>query len=229
MEFRLVYRGPLVSNGRVVEKQMLRRALHPQMKMLWHQSSLIENPSLYLEQGKFTFLPLVSSRIGGLFAELDILFLRHQRPGDLLRHGGDIDNRLKTLLDSLRVPQAKQNEIPLGESPHPDEVPFYCLLEDDALVTKLTITTDQLLEPGGPSEASVVIHVTVKDRGDSRFLGLLLTRPEIGSNDQLPPSRAGAFMIAAIHARKSTDGSGYRVIAEGTQKVGQIRGRSPRC
>lgn len=181
MEFRLSYRGPLVSNGTVEEKQTLRRHFHPQLRILWGQPPLDEHRTSFLneqdvgasislleKQGAFTFAPLVSSKVG-LVAELDVLFLRRQRPGELLRHGGDIDNRLKTLLDSLRVPQAKQTEIPASDSPGADEQPFYCLLEDDALVTRLTITTDQFLEPGVPSDVLVIVRVTVKETGASRF------------------------------------------------------------
>ena len=183
MEFRLVYRGALRSNDSVAAKHKLRRALHPQLKALWNQPPLEQQRPLYMDanaafgslrqtQGRFTFAPLVNSKLS-LVAELDILFLRRQRPGALLHHGGDIDNRLKTLLDSLRVPQAKQSEIPQDESPLPGEDPLYCLLEDDALVTRLTVTTDQLLEPGeDPSEAWVVIHVTVKDTAASRWWSL---------------------------------------------------------
>jgi hypothetical protein len=129
MEFRLVYQGRLVSSGSVLEKQTLRRVLHPQLKALWHQpplddARLVYGDQLYQREGVFKFAPLVSSK-RKLVAELDILFLRPQRPGDLLlHHGGDIDNRLKTLLDSPRIPRARQNEIPQGDSPLPDEEPF---------------------------------------------------------------------------------------------------------
>jgi hypothetical protein len=45
-----------------------------------------------------------------------------------------IDNRLKTLLDALRMPntaEAQQAKIDRG-----DDDPIHCLLQDDALVTK---------------------------------------------------------------------------------------------
>ena len=35
---------------------------------------------------------------------LKILFLRKEGPGKLILQGGDIDNRLKTLLDALKMP-----------------------------------------------------------------------------------------------------------------------------
>jgi hypothetical protein len=75
---------------------------------------------------------------------------------------------MKTLLDSLRVPRAKQ-EIPAGDSPGADEEPFCCLLEDDALVTRLTIATDQFLEPGAEPDVLVIVRVTVKETGAARF------------------------------------------------------------
>jgi len=69
--------------------------------------------------------------------------------------GGDIDNRVKTILDALRVP-AEPNAVPQGDAPRPDEVPFYCVLEDDKLVTALSVQTERLLEPSvDPNEALV--------------------------------------------------------------------------
>jgi hypothetical protein len=40
----------------------------------------------------------------GAQAELDVLLLAANLPGALIRRGGDIDNRLKTLFDALSVP-----------------------------------------------------------------------------------------------------------------------------
>ncbi len=51
---------------------------------------------------------------------------------------------MKTLFDALRVPEKKQ----LAKiTPQDDENPFFCLLEDDALITGFCVTTDALLEP----------------------------------------------------------------------------------
>jgi hypothetical protein len=80
----------------------------------------------------FWFVPLV------MICGLDILFLRPDKPGGVI-WAGDIDNRLKTLL-----PEA--NERYHERTPEPDETPFYCLLEDDKLITKVSIETDQLLQ-----------------------------------------------------------------------------------
>jgi hypothetical protein len=59
-----------------------------------------------------------------------------------MTNGGDIDNRVKV----LKVPR-ECNEIPKEQGPEKDEEPFFCLLEDDSLITKVAITTDRLLTP----------------------------------------------------------------------------------
>jgi hypothetical protein len=116
--------------------------------------------------GEFWFVPLVS-QTAGLVAELDILFVRPQLPGAVVSSGGDLDNRIKTLLDALRVPRA--GEIAATDRPGESEDPFYCLLEDDILVTRLAVTADQLLQPLEPEEVLLVIHVGIKKTGRPRL------------------------------------------------------------
>lgn len=111
---------------------------------------------------KFRFIPLVR-RKNDFTCDLDILFMRRGSPGDLIV-SGDIDNRVKTLIDGLRVPRecAEVDGIP-----DQDEDPFFCLLEDDSLITSLKITTDRLLTPiaddEGKSAVELIVHVTVID------------------------------------------------------------------
>lgn len=110
------------------------------------------------------FVPLVSEA-GGFTCSLDVLFLRRDNPGSLIEHGGDVDNRIKVLFDGLTMPiDVKQ----LGGFPiEPDEDPFFCLLEDDKLVTNISVTTDRLIIPQENEEdvndVFLVIHVTVVD------------------------------------------------------------------
>lgn len=82
-------------------------------------------------------------------------FGRHA--GQLVNHGGDLDNRIKTLLDALRKPS--QTELPADDLPTPHELPFYCLLQDDALITTLSVTTDRLLAPAPPNDVELIILV----------------------------------------------------------------------
>jgi len=90
------------------------------------------------------FVPLVSKE-GGFTCSLNILFLRRDNPDNHVESGGNIDNRIKVLLDGLKMPQVVQDlgGIPLDVS----ENPFFCLLEDDSLITSLSVETDRLLTP----------------------------------------------------------------------------------
>ena len=109
-------------------------------------------------QGGANFIPLVRKSLG-LACELDVTFLRKEEPGSLVLQSGDLDNRMKTLPDALKVPGP--SDMKAGA---PDADPFYCLLEEDALNTGLNIKTDRLLDkPNAPvSEVHLVIGVTVR-------------------------------------------------------------------
>ena len=100
--------------------------------------------SLLRPMGSFTFAPLVSAEMNAT-AELVVTLLRPEPPGNLLTQGGDIDNRLKTLFDALTMPR-HLNALAIGSTPSADEAPFFCLLEDDNLVTSIQVKTEQLLE-----------------------------------------------------------------------------------
>jgi hypothetical protein len=189
MRFVLTYDGLLPSSGDPSDKHNVRVQIHPQLKRQWEvdgclasivnakpppppepnelgitkllrRMTELEKP-IKLQRGLFCFVPLVTKRLN-LTCFLDITFLRPEEPGQLIRHGGDIDNRIKTLLDSLRVPD--ENEVSKF-SPEPGQDPFYCLLEDDCLVTGLQVKTERLLVPPKPtpvSEVRLVIAVTVR-------------------------------------------------------------------
>jgi hypothetical protein len=90
----------------------------------------------------FSFLPLVTEALC-LRCSLDILFLRREEKNYILQ-GGDIDGRLKTLFDSLRM-IGEGHELPPGAAPEPDETPFFCLLEDDKLISEVHVKTGPLL------------------------------------------------------------------------------------
>ncbi len=109
----------------------------------------------------FRFAALVTARYE-MVCGLEILFLRPEPPGGLITKGGDIDNRLKTLFDALRMPRVPE-ELPAGDVPAGDEDPFFCLLEDDALITAIDVRTDVLLDPSAhASEALLTIRVQTR-------------------------------------------------------------------
>lgn len=147
MIFTLTYDGELKPNGTAKHKQEIRRLFHRQLLELWEGTPFeqLKSPSESLTKtiGKFRFFPLVSVGRNEM-AELKITMLRPgQGPGYIVGQGGDIDNRLKTLLDSLRMPDSNQVS---KEQPGDNETPFFCLLEDDKLISDLSISTDRLLE-----------------------------------------------------------------------------------
>jgi len=173
MDFTLSYRGPLKANAGPKEKQLIRRYFHKQFAILWQQFPLSSVGTTYLKPAPdprnahlsilrdcppFTFAPLVCARQRWT-ASLDITFLRPEAPGSLITQGGDIDNRIKTLLDALRMPH-NLNELPKDDQPATDERPFFCLLEDDNLVTGLRVTTDRLLE-GDQRSSDVLLIIKV--------------------------------------------------------------------
>jgi hypothetical protein len=164
MKFRLYYRGKLKSNqgkgDKIKHKQEIRRDFHFQLSRLWSIDKFlrdnINQPSFLIKRGSFNYLPIVCSEFSTI-SELNILFLRPEKPGNVF---GDIDNRIKTLIDSLRIP--KNSEIPKGDSPKENENPFYCLLEDDSLVSRFSVSTDHFLDWKDEYEVLVIITVNVK-------------------------------------------------------------------
>lgn len=109
--------------------------------------------------GDHEFTPLVRDSMA-LVCGLDILFLRKEVAGRLVEHGGDLDNRIKTLFDALRMPS--ESELKFADGPI--DGPFHCLLEDDRLITDTSIETGYLLTGStvARSEVRLVINVTVR-------------------------------------------------------------------
>lgn len=173
MDFSLYYRGDLKSNARPLDKHNIRRQFQVQLEDLWKHlplqpfaQRLLQPPKegelgILRDRHGYTFAPLVCEQLG-LVAELNILLLWPAAPGAIITSGGDIDNRMKTLLDALKYP-SEPTDLPSGSVPAPDENPFYCLLEDDSLITKLSVETDRLLTPvTSSSEVVVIIRVRTK-------------------------------------------------------------------
>jgi hypothetical protein len=110
-----------------------------------------------IKVGNREFFPLVRKSFA-LNCGLKVLFLRKEDPGKVYQ-GGDMDNRLKTLFDSLSIPNDQQ----IVDDPTMEN-PIYCLLEDDALITSCEIDTKRLLSRpnASPHEVHLVIDVDVR-------------------------------------------------------------------
>ncbi|QYU67793.1 hypothetical protein J4558_23390 [Leptolyngbya sp. 15MV] len=173
MKFRLTYSGPLLAtqpnrdSARAWHKHAIRKTFHLQLKKLWATDPGLRS---FAELGAkkptdawptfskagFDWRPLACSK-HHLHCELDILLLRPGEPGSAL---ADIDNRLKTLFDALRMPQSAQE---LGRNQDGSEVlqaaedqPFNVLLEDDKLISAVSVQTDRLLECISPEKTDTL-------------------------------------------------------------------------
>ena len=125
--------------------------------------------------GDKRIVPLVTESMH-LNCSLDVLLLRRTKPHQLYSEG-DLDGKIKTLLDALKKPGPNDNK-------DGDEDPLYCLMEDDKLLTELKLVGDLLLPAEdqlitvpedteedsenpwklklGEQHAVVIIHVKVK-------------------------------------------------------------------
>ena len=174
MKFKLLYFGDLMSNPKKRSQHIadIRMQFHPQLKNLVTHSpwthlrkymmpSPTKSPVSTRHIGGLDWNPIITSDLK-LLAELDIQMLHPEVVG-LART--DIDNRIKTLLDGLRCPQ---NDHEAGENTPRDVGPIYTLLDDDHLVTKISVNTSHLLDanmlckPTSPDSVFMLIDVNVR-------------------------------------------------------------------
>jgi hypothetical protein len=101
-------------------------------------------------ENNYRFVPLVLQDFS-LTCSIDVLFLRSDHPYSVWT-AGDIDNRIKTLIDALSKPK-NADALRGNEIPDDEENPFFCLLEDDKLVTGIKVEADRLLTRSALTEA----------------------------------------------------------------------------
>ena len=200
VEFRLLYEGELLSSGnrpKPENKHEIRRKLHPQLRNLWRTKSNLVQYAEHLgasmpphggtkeeridrgiaslgfnyEKAGYRFVPLVTERFA-LRCSVDMLILRPDESQIIHSDSSDLDGKVKTIFDALQIPKDLINAG--GTGPQPDETPFYCLLEDDKLISELHVTADQLLALPGQrspkaSDSFIVIHVKINHRGGGPF------------------------------------------------------------
>jgi hypothetical protein len=124
IEFRLIYDGELKSgrSADAKDKQKIRQKLHYQLVNLWNVQQPFKG---YMAPGPDNALPYIQTvasnyerngiriapAVNDLFGTacgLEILFLRVGSPGGIFGDQfADIDNRLKTLFDALKMPHDK--------------------------------------------------------------------------------------------------------------------------
>lgn len=167
------------------EKQVLRSRFHNQLKRVWDVSNLLREvdraklPHAIKEKDVYTrprplpattptilgflfhveyygsrFVPIITDLMEA-HCQLAVRIGRPTKPGSIVFAGGDLDGRLKTLLDALSVPphenQLDQRDVMERE--------YICLLSDDSLITGLSVESYQLWDECRPNH--VVAEITV--------------------------------------------------------------------
>lgn len=159
-------------------KTALRHDFHKQLALLWRihpylktqdpatfalqparaQRSAEVSPPVHYESnlwyrcplGGIEYVPIVSY---GHRMHCHLAIRLHSRRviGGIIHAGADLDNRLKVIIDALRMPDPGQDAQPEARQEASDgecddgQPIVYCLMENDDLVTKLSIETFQLL------------------------------------------------------------------------------------
>jgi hypothetical protein len=204
VEFRLLFEGNLPSSGnraRAEHKHAIRQKFHPQLRRLWqtnpnlrqlashkaanarsagfdYQRTVDENDfdrgirtiGHNWSKAGFDWVPLITSDMV-LRCSIDILILRPEGERYIFTQG-DIDGQVKTLLDALQMPRNAAEAD--NRRPDEDENPFFCLLENDRLVSEVKVTADHLLllpnqKEVGSDDAFVVTHVKANHRHARSF------------------------------------------------------------
>jgi hypothetical protein len=176
--FVLTYEGSLPSRNSesgLKVKNLLRRAFDPQIREFCQHDIYFSNclkpealtGGIGVSFEGVRFLPLVS---GVLSCELTIEVLRRDPPGSVFS-GGDLDARLKTLFDGLRMPQAPAEVHGFTDTPFVT-TGCLCLLADDSLISGFQIQTHRLLRPQREHErkTDVEVRIQVEIRQERRTL-----------------------------------------------------------
>ncbi len=108
-----------------------------------------------ISEGGKSYTPLVRKSLD-LTCSLEILFLRQEAPGELILQGGDLDGRIKTLFDALRMPSV---DVAARYPQAQDHT--YCLLENDTLISSFEVDSDRLLLPETNHQHEVLLVIEV--------------------------------------------------------------------
>jgi hypothetical protein len=173
MRFRLIFRGhlPAKIQGSIKEKHDIRRQFHPQLRELWNQHPAlvrlggspgrVDDLAHEYEKWGFRFVPLVREE-NEMACSLNIVLMRRGEPHRVFDGTGDLDNRVKNLIDALCMP-SQRTQVD-GLAPNEDEDPFFCLMEDDKLIYDFKVETDRLLAPSEPNEPERDVFALIEVR-----------------------------------------------------------------
>lgn len=173
MEFCIHYYGKLKSRDNAAGKHAIRRALHDQVKSLCvsdrfaqvfkgdlEETRRPEEKPMFVEHDGKRYWFLIAEDLATV-VDLSITILVPHAVGRIIQNGGDIDNRVKTLFDALRVP-AVASEVPSSDSFDYGSGGMYCLLEDDKLINRISIRSYRDHAPLDGDSVRCLIEVETK-------------------------------------------------------------------
>jgi len=115
---------------------------------------------MYVEYGERRYWFLISEYLATV-VDLNLIILVPNEVGQIISSGGDIDNRIKTLFDALRIPAA-DSEIPGSDNFDYSQGGMYCLLQDDKLINRVSIRSYRDHSSADESAARCLIEVETK-------------------------------------------------------------------
>lgn len=187
VEFYLNYRGPLRATQRDPKegsnikaahwllKHAMRKGFHNQLKRQWAITPILQNTrpeepyhidrlASEFQVPPWRFVPLVTGRLQ-LITGIEILLQRLDNASSSV-WSGDIDNRIKTIIDALEVPRANDGYAELTPEGHED--PFFCLLENDRYLNHVAVETANLLDAPNDADMSYAdVRIKVRIRPEN--------------------------------------------------------------
>lgn len=115
---------------------------------------------LYVDHGAKRYWFLISEHLATA-VDISVTILVPHEVARIVHNGGDLDNRIKTLFDALRVPSIA-SEVPSSDSFDYTAGGMYCLLQDDKLIDRVSLRTYQDYAPVGLDTVTAVIEIKTK-------------------------------------------------------------------
>ncbi|MGV8831687.1 MAG: hypothetical protein ACOH2N_06910 [Devosia sp.] len=121
----------------------------------WEDSEFAAGaPKFTRSNGDQTFVPIYGRDVG-VGVDLDITLLTGMPQQKAILSAGDLDNRIKRVVDALRVPKGHgemAKDLPSGGR-------WYCLLEDDNAVLSISTRLGAYLGSDDPSVSFAIVKV----------------------------------------------------------------------
>jgi hypothetical protein len=144
----------------------IRRAFDSQLSKLWGKEpfGILKDwedsnfsagaPNFLRKSNGQTFVPFYGRDVG-IGVKLEITLLTGMPSQKRVLEAGDLDNRIKRLIDALRVPKG-HGEMSANLVP---DSRWYCLIEDDNVVTEIKANLGTYLASDDASEAFAFIKI----------------------------------------------------------------------